>query len=113
MYKISYMEEWNGLSRIFGNGVSRILDFMLIMDYEYTKSEIARQTGLSRKTVYDVWPLVEKYNLVKQTRVMGNSKLYTINSKNPLVKDLKRLQKKLMFEALEKHSEKVVMKARG
>ena len=81
------MEEKNGLVKIFNNAVSEVLDFLLIHDtHDYNKSEIARYSEVAHKTVYDVWPVLEEYGLVKQTRTIGRAKMYSINKKNPLVK---------------------------
>jgi hypothetical protein len=95
------MADKNGLARIFGNSISGILDFLLIHDtYDYNKSEIARNSGVAPKTVYDVWPVLEKYGLVLETRRIGRARMYRINRKNPLVRELKKLQRGVMFRAL-------------
>ncbi|MCK4328129.1 MAG: hypothetical protein KAW41_06740 [Candidatus Diapherotrites archaeon] len=107
------MEKKNGLVEIFNNAISGVLDFLLIHDtHDYSKSEIAKHSGVAYKTVYDVWPILEGYELVKQTRTIGRAKMYSINRKNPLVKKLKQLQLGIMMHALEANKEKVAAQVR-
>lgn len=102
----------NGISKVFKTSVAEVLDFLLILDYDYTISEIARNTKLTRKTVYDVVLQLEKKGLVKQTRVLGKSKMYAINKQSPLYASLKQMQRDVMFAALDKSAEKAVMQVK-
>ncbi|MEK6868239.1 MAG: hypothetical protein AABX98_05460 [Nanoarchaeota archaeon] len=47
-------------------------------------------------------PEIEKYGIVKITRSFWKTKLYTLNTKSPIVKRLLDLEKTLIAEALEK-----------
>jgi hypothetical protein len=63
----------------------KILDFLsLYKDFEYTRTDIANETGISRRTLYEVFPTIEKYGLVQITKEFGNVKLYKLNMKNPI-----------------------------
>lgn len=106
------MRKGNGLVRIFNNTLSEVLDFLLIHDtHDYSKSEIAKHSGVAHKTVYDVWPVLEEYDLVKQTRVIGRARMYRLNKKNPIVKKLKQLQVGIMMQTLEENKGHATAKA--
>ncbi len=99
----------NGLVKVFNNAVARILDFLLIHEgWDYSKSQIAEYSGVAYKTVYDVWPVLEKYGLVKHTRNVGRSKMYKINSQNKIVKTMKKMQALIMLQSLEAREKKAV-----
>jgi hypothetical protein len=65
----------------------KILDFLsLYKDFEYTRTDIANETGISRRTLYEVFPTIEKYGLVQITKEFGNVKFYKLNMENPISK---------------------------
>jgi len=86
-----------GLRTLFPQyAVVQILDFLSLYDgFEYTKSDIARETGISRRTLYEVWPLLQRLNLVRKTRSVGNASLYTLNSENPVARMLDELNREI------------------
>jgi Fe2+ or Zn2+ uptake regulation protein len=74
------------------HAIVKIIDFLtLYKDFEYTKTDIARETEISRRTLYEVWPTLEKFKLAKKTRSAGQITFYKLNQKNPMVKHLVRL----------------------
>ncbi|MHA1364336.1 MAG: hypothetical protein ACTSP1_17735 [Candidatus Freyarchaeota archaeon] len=87
----------SGLSSLFGGTVAKILDFLLIHKYDYSKAEIARYTGVGSKTLYNNWKTIEHYNLVKETRKIGRATLYKINEESPIIKYLEKLQNQILF----------------
>jgi predicted AAA+ superfamily ATPase len=96
------VEQKHGLARLFKNSLAEVLDFLLVFDgYDYSKSEIARNSGVGHKTIYDVWPVLEELDLVKQTRTVGRAKMYRINKDNPLAMRLHDLQQDLLLETLD------------
>ena len=73
--------------------VVRILDFLLVHEgVDYTLKEISENTGSSLMSVFRAMPALEKYQLVRITRKIGKSMLYTLNSSNPIVQSLNKLQ---------------------
>ena len=78
---------------IFGsNPVMRVLDFLITFQlFDYPLTEIARNSGVSYSTLQTFWEKLEKNNIVIKTRRVGKSDLYKLNTKNPAVKQLLRL----------------------
>jgi len=71
------------------HAVVKILDFLtLYKNFEYTRTEIAKNIGISRRTLYEVFPILEKFELVKLTKSSGMVKFYTLNTNNPIAKHL-------------------------
>jgi DNA-binding MarR family transcriptional regulator len=66
--------------------VLRILDFLMDNKaYDYSKTDIAKGSGISRTTLFSVWDNLEKNSLVRETRSVGRAKMYKLNLKNPVV----------------------------
>ena len=83
------------------NPFFRIVDFLLEnKGMDFSKSEIAKGAGFSRASVFNYWQKVEKYGLVRITRSFGKTKLYTLNTKSALVKEIIELEKTLISEAM-------------
>ena len=54
------------------HAIVKILDHLtLFKDFEYTKTDIAAETGISRRTLYQVWPILEKFDLIELTKSSG------------------------------------------
>lgn len=72
---------------IFGDGSQKkILDFLAHnLDYDYSISEIAKNSQVSRPTVYKIKDILLKKGLIIKTRAQGNSPLYKLNIDNKLV----------------------------
>ena len=69
--------------------VLKILDFLMDnAGSDYSKTEIAKGTDLSRGTLFNVWPGLEALELVVQTREVGRARMYKLNKKNPIAKKL-------------------------
>jgi len=81
------------LRKLFGDSaVAKVLDFLtLYQGFDYSKVEICRNSGVAWKTLYRIWPLLEKYNLVTLTRRIGRATLFTLNLDNPVSKALVEL----------------------
>jgi len=81
------------LQKIFGDSaIAKLLDFLtLYRDFDYSKTEISRNSGVSWKTLFRVWPILEKYDLVTKTRQIGRAALYKLNTENPIAKALQEL----------------------
>lgn len=83
------------------NAVVKILDFLtLYKNFEYTRTDIARETGISRRTLYQVFPILEKFELVKVTKSSGMIRFYKLNMDNPISKHLVALADQVsLFQA--------------
>lgn len=69
--------------------VLRILDFLMDnLGSDYSKTEIAKGSDLSRGTLFSVWPRLEALELVVLTREVGRAKMYKLNKKNPIARKL-------------------------
>jgi len=87
------------------HGVVQILDFLtLYKDFEYTKTDIAKETGLSRRTLYQIWHILEEFDLVKITKESGAIKFYKLNTENPIARHLILLEDIISFYCAEKIS---------
>jgi|SRR3989344_1934388 len=78
---------------IFGsNPVMKVLDFLITFQlFDYPLTEIARNSGVGYSTLQSFWNNLERNNLVIKTRRVGKSDLYKLNTSNPAVKQLLRL----------------------
>ncbi len=86
----------------------RVIDFLLDnKGMDFSKKDIAKGAEISRASLFNYWSEIEKHSIVKVTRSFGKTKLYTLNSKNPVTQKIIELEKTLIAEALGKaHKEK-------
>ncbi len=82
-----------GLETVFGDSPKvRVLNFLIVhKDWDYNKSEIAREAGVSWKALFDLWPTLEKRKLVVKTRQIGRATMFKLDTDKPLVQELIRL----------------------
>ena len=86
------------------NPIFRILDFLIEnKGLDVSKKEIIEGAGISRASLFKCWPQIEAQEIVLVTRQFGKTKLYTLNSKNPIIKKLLELESILIGKALDKH----------
>ncbi len=70
----------------------KVLDFLMDNEsFDYSKTDIAEGTGLSRATLFKAWPKLEALDLITATRSVGQAKMYRLNKQNPIVKKLMEL----------------------
>ncbi len=92
----------------------RVVDFLIENSiFDYTKTEIAENADISRASLYKIWPNVEQYNIIKESRKIGNTTLYRLNKENPVVQELIELDLKISKEFAESLVEKRVMIAKS
>ena len=98
------MKEKSLLIELLGeNTLTKVIDFLLDKrPFDTTKEEIIKETGVSRNTFFRVWETVEKYDLVKKTRVIGRATLYVLSEGNPIVKKLLELEYSLIENDMQK-----------
>ncbi|KAA0001914.1 MAG: winged helix-turn-helix transcriptional regulator [Thermoplasmata archaeon] len=73
---------------IFGNNpFAKILDFLGDHpDYDYNISDLSEYTEISRPTLYKIIPELVRKKLLIETRKVGKSKMYKLNTENEIVK---------------------------
>lgn len=85
----------------------RIMDFLLEnKGMDFSKSDIAKGAEISRASLFNYWNEIEKHGIVRVTRSFGKTKLYTLNSKNPVAQKIIELERTLIAETMEKTSGK-------
>jgi len=78
--------------RLFKSTTARIIDHFLTFDnYEYSKTEIAQATETSLRTIIRELPTLEKYEIIKHTRTIGQAEMYQTNKNNPIIEHLKKV----------------------
>lgn len=78
---------------IFGkNPIIRVLDFLITFQaFDYPLTEIAKNSGVSYSTLQTFWDKLERNKMIIKTRRVGKSNLYKLNTNNPAVKQLIKL----------------------
>ncbi len=97
------MKNKNGLDNnsvfveVFGsNPIIKVLDFLITFQaFDYPLTEIAKNAGVGYSTLQTFWYKLEKNNIIIKTRRVGKSDLYKLNTQNPAVQELIKLDWKL------------------
>jgi len=78
---------------VFGNSpIMKVLDFLITFQlFDYPLTEIARNSKVSYSTLQTFWNKLEKNKIVIKTRRVGKSDLYKLNTNNPAIKQLIKL----------------------
>ena len=81
------------LERLFnGTAPAKILDFLTIFrDYDYSKMDIAKNSGVSFRHALREIEKLERLKLIKQTRTVGHAQMYRLNTGNPATTHLSKL----------------------
>jgi hypothetical protein len=80
------------LERLFnGTAPAKILDFLTVFrDYDYSKMDIAKNSGVSFRHALREIEKLERLNLIKQTRTVGHAQMYRLNTDNPATTQLSK-----------------------
>jgi predicted transcriptional regulator len=74
----------------------RVVDFLLENRlFDYSKTEIAKNAEVGWSTLHGMWKILERARIVKQTRVVGKSKMFKLNEENPVVRKLIELDARI------------------
>ena len=78
---------------VFGsNPVIKVLDFLISFQlFDYPLTEIAKNAGVSYSTLQAFWDKLVKNKIVVKTRRVGKSDLYKLNTLNPAIRQLIKL----------------------
>jgi len=91
----------------------RVMDFLIENSiFDYTKTDIAENAEISRASLYKIWPILEQYDIMSETRRIGNTVLYRLNKENPVVQKLIELDLKISKEYAASLGEKQLIEAR-
>lgn len=86
----------------------RIWDFLLDnISLDFTKSEIARQTGISRATLDRIWPYLTKNKLIVKSRKIGRAILFKVNKENELTRMMIELDNFLITKKSDKIAKQI------
>ncbi len=87
------MTEETVFIEVFGsNPIMKVIDFLITFQaFDYPLTDIAKKAGISYSTLQTFWERLEKNNIVIKTRRVGKSDLFTLNTKNPAIKQLIKL----------------------
>ena len=104
------MENGTVFIEVFGgNPVMKVLDFLITFQlFDYPMTEIAKNSGVSYSTLQTFWGKLVENKIVIKTRRVGKSDLYKLNTKNPAVQQLIRLDWNLV-KGTEKSLEKEIL----
>lgn len=70
----------------------KVLDFLITFQlFDYPLTEIAKNSGVGYSTLQTFWSNLERNSVVIKTRRIGKSDLYKLNTENPAVRQLLRL----------------------
>jgi len=87
------------LELVLDKPLASIIEFLLenpVMDY--SKTDLARETGVSRSTLYRKWNVLEQLSILKRSRKYQNTQLYKLDEDSPMVNELGRLKRTLEEE---------------
>ncbi len=107
--KFSY-KEGNLAIFFMKNKFIKVMDF-LIENYlfDYTKTEVAREVGISRMTIEHIWNYLIKKRMIIRRKKIGNAILYRLNTENIIVKKLRELD--LLLTKVNYEKSKIVIPA--
>src|SRR3989344_16014 len=87
----------------------KVLDFLIKgRELDYSISDIAEGAEIGRTTLFRIWSDFIELGIVKPTRVIGNAKLYKLNTDNSFVNKMIELFDTLVIEPLNKKRKVVV-----
>ncbi len=91
------------LERLFNGAPAKILDFLsTFQDYDYSKQDIAKNSGVSFRHALREINRLEALGLIKKTRNVGHSHMYKYNTNNTAAKLLENFALELATEECQK-----------
>ena len=80
------------LESVFPGSVSKILDFLVTFrDYDYSISDISKNSGVGFKTTLNEIHRLEDQGVVQNTRSVGKATMYKLNPVSNQVKSINKL----------------------
>ena len=93
------------LERLFGStsATIRIIDFLSTVDcYDYNKTDIAKNSNISKQHITKALKKLEQTELIKKTRTVGRSEMYQYNMNNKAAELLNKFILEIAFQEGEK-----------
>ena len=85
----------------------KVLDYLLTeRELDFSISDMARNAGIGRATLYRIWEQLIKNQIIIPTRMIGKSKLYRLNFENPKIKKLIEIDDMLILDELKRRTDK-------
>jgi len=85
----------------------RVLDYLLTeRDLDFSITDIAKNSGIGRATLYRIWDDLIKNKIITPTRIIGKAKLYKLNKDNIVIKKLIEVDDTLILSDLKKRTQK-------
>lgn len=100
--------------RLFaGVAIARMLDFLITaQDWDYSETDIAKNSGVSTRTVQREIQKLLNSKLIKQVRPVGNAKMYQLNKPYKTAISAEKFAFDLASENINKHiAPKIKVKA--
>jgi len=96
------------LVKMFGYSPKlRILDIFLDnLYFDFSKSELVKELGMSKQTLYKNFKDLEELGIVKVSRNIGRATMYRINMDHPLVKRLDEIVNEVSLQIAEQEMKK-------
>ena len=90
------------------NPIIKVLDFLLDegRTWDYSATEIAKYSGVSRQIVDAIIPELEKTGVIKATRRIGRAQLYKLNEECELTQNLIKIDSTISKLAIDNRLEK-------
>lgn len=93
------MKESNTIKFFGDSPFTRILDVLVDnIGESYSKKEMQELAGLSKGAFFMHWPKVEELGLVKITKTIGRTKLYTLDRNSQFTKDILKFEMRMIEE---------------
>ena len=87
---------------ISGSASAKLLDFFITYrDFDYSETDIAKSSGVSKRTVFRELPKFESAGLIKFTRNVGRAKMFRLNPESEAVKFLEKFVFKVATERID------------
>ena len=88
------MKKISNLLKFFGsNPFTKILDVLIDnIGEEFSKKQIQDLAEISKGAFFNHWPKLEELGLVKITKTIGRTSLYTLNKSSPMVRDILKFE---------------------
>ena len=86
----------------------RVLDYLLTeRDLDFSITDMAKNSGIGRSTLYRIWGDLIKNNIIVPTRIIGRAKLFKLNKENITIRKLIEIDDTLITQELNNHANKV------
>ena len=80
------------LESIFPGSESKVFDFLITFQkYDYSISDIAKNSGVGFKTTLGIVKRLEEKNILFQKRTVGRAKMYVLNPDSQEAKSINKL----------------------